>query len=300
MKRISIVGLCLVAAFALSAIVAGGAQAGTANWFKCASVKKGEFTNNTCTTKASKKGKGKFELQKLSSCISVKKGEYTNNTCTTKASKKGKGKFEKVALPTISATTGTAKLATPAFGSGKVECKGSTAAGQITSSDTATEQVKFTGCQLEGKECTSFEGPGGDGTPSGEAGVILTNVLDLTLVGHGEKAGGHLHLEPASGEAWSEIVGTKNGVGTGAFSSEFVCGGEVVLHTNGSVSGVDSGVNGPVTTTNETKFALGLGEEGLLTQVFTGVEFVPPGGAESTEETTATNKSSEAITIVAP
>jgi len=289
MKRIRIVGLCLVAAFALSATIASSSQA--AGYYHCVAQKKGEYTNSTCTTKSVKAKKGKYELAEFASCVAQKKGEYTNNTCTTKSVKAKKGKYEKVAPITFTDKTGEAKLATPDLGPHDVECTASTSSGDITGSTTGTDQVEFTGCTLEGHSCESAD-LFGYGTNSGKAGVIDTDPLDTTLVGHGEKAGGYEHKEPASGEVWGEVVGTTSG-----YSSEFICNGEIILHTHGSVSGVSTPVNGAPSTSGTNTFGLGEGEQALLTEVFNGTEFIPSGGAPSTEETTATLTYSAPIVV---
>ncbi|HUB75186.1 MAG TPA: hypothetical protein VL979_14275 [Solirubrobacteraceae bacterium] len=284
MKRIRIVGLCLVAVFALTAVIASSAQAGT--YYKCSSVKKGFYSNSECTTRDEKGGKpkGKWELTEYKTCVSVKKGFYSDSACSVRDEKKGKpkGKFEKEAPVTFTDSTGEAKLATPAFGPNDVECTASTSSGTITGPKTGTDRVSFTGCTLEGHSCESVD-LFGNGTPSGKAGVIDTNLLDTKLVDHGEKAGGYKKEEPATGEVWNEVISSEHE----PYSSEFICNGEIILRTHGSVSGVVSPVNAAPSTSGENKFAVGEGEQALLTEVFNGTEFFPTGGAPSSEETTA-------------
>ncbi len=299
MKRTRIVGLCLAAALAVvafSAMAASSASAGTYYW--CKEVKKGFYSESGCKTRDEKKGKpeGKFELQPVEACVAQKKGNFTESGCKTVAEKKGKpdhkGTFELTTGRKFTDTTGSAKLATPALGPNDVECTASTSAGEITGPKTGTDRVSFTNCTLEGKKCESVDLFGG-GTPSGVSGTIETNLLDTKLVDHGEKAGGYKHEEPALNEAWTEVVSSEHE----PYSSEFICGAEIILRTHGSVSGVDTPVNAAPSTSSTTTFAVGEGEQALLTEVFNGTEFIPTGGAPSSEETTSSLSNETAIEI---
>jgi len=120
MKRIRIVGLCLVAVFAMSAVAAASASA-SPTYKECMKVKAktGKFATASCTTEG---GTGTWEL------VSPKKGAYTS-------------------------TTKTATLATPGVGS--VSCKTSKGTGTITSETAATTVVTFSTCATSGKKCTS-------------------------------------------------------------------------------------------------------------------------------------------------
>jgi hypothetical protein len=98
-------GLCLVAVFALGAVLAAGsASAAEPEWGRCVTAKGGHYANNSCTKEApinKKTGKftGKYEWKAgapSEECVAQKHGEYTNSTCTTKSTKPKKGKFEKI------------------------------------------------------------------------------------------------------------------------------------------------------------------------------------------------------------
>lgn len=280
MKRMRIGALCIAAALSLGAFMASSAQAGT--YFRCSPQKKGEFSESGCTTKSAKPHKGKFELVEVRPCVAQKKGEYTNSSCTSKASKPHKGTFEKTKGGLYSMTTANARLANPEFGSGAVECTVGIGSGEITGPKTATARAMFTGCELEGKQCESVDLLG-DGTPSGTAGVIIGNEVQGRLVDHGEKAGGFMNLEPAPGEAWEELVSAEHA----PYTSEFICGEEILLRTRGSVSGVVSPVNS-LSGMSTLTLGGGIGEQAGLSEVFNGTEFIPPGGAHSVVETTAT------------
>jgi hypothetical protein len=270
MKRKSMFGLCVVvalAAFAISALAASSASAGT--YYTCQAKKKGKYTTNACTTLA-KPGKGKYEKLPLSTCVAKKKGKYTTSSCTTLA-KPGKGKFEKVAGPTIKSTTGEAVLTTPDFGSGAVKCKASTGTGEITGAQTGTDRVTFTGCEFEGLPC---ESAGENSTPSGKSGVIITNLLDSKLIDAGEK--GPSGLSPATGEVWQSLTSSEHE----PYQAEFNCDGVVFLRTIGTISGVyTSGSVNVLSTTSKQLFEEGKGEQDLLTEVKspeTGGKFIGP------------------------
>jgi hypothetical protein len=97
-------GLCLVAIFALGTVAAAGsASAAEPEWGRCVAAKGGAYKNSSCTetapvNKKTGKSTGKFEWNpgapKAGECVKTKDGEYTNSTCTTKSAKPKKGKFE--------------------------------------------------------------------------------------------------------------------------------------------------------------------------------------------------------------
>src|ERR1019366_7957236 len=167
MKRIEIAGLCLVIAFALSAMVgASVAQAG--EYGQCVAKKKGNYTEGNCQAVAEKKGipdhKGNFEWVPGASPTCVKQAkarfEWTNETCTMHSVKikvkKGvekvtltkKGRYEKEPGPGYTSTTGTATLAIAV-------CAASTDVGEVTGLKTDVDTVTFTGCNTLGAKCTS-------------------------------------------------------------------------------------------------------------------------------------------------
>jgi hypothetical protein len=288
MKRIRIVGLCLVAVFALSAMAASGAQAGTYKW--CKAAKKGEYTTSTCSTKSAKAHKGKFEIQEVQACAPAKKGEYTDSACTVKSAKAKKGKFEKTSGRKSTSVGGLATLRTPAFGTNNVTCTASSTVGEITGPKTNKERTTFTGCKFAGLSC---ESAGPNSTPSGKPETIVTNLLNTKLVDHGEKAGGYKHEEPATGEAWNEFSSAEHQ----PYSSEFNCAGVVFLRTLGTLSGVVSPVN-VISNTSKTAFTEKGGEQALLTEALNEKgEWVPPGGAPSFEETEATTTTEAEIEV---
>jgi hypothetical protein len=276
-------GLCVMAAlaaFAISAMAASSASAGT--YYSCVAKKKSEYTSSTCLTKDSKKGKGKFEKEIFSECVAQKKGEYTNATCTTKAAKKGKGSYEKKPGIKIEATTGKATLATPAFGSNKVECTSSITVGEITGAKSNSEVVTFKGCKFEGLPCKTV----GDATEE-----LTTNKITSKLIDNGEK--GDSGLEPALGEVWNELYPS-----TPPYFIEFECGGVLKLRTEGSISGVyTAGSLNHMSETGVEDFAEGLGEQDLLTEAEEGSGWVGPAPSIQTVEGGASIKTSAYVEV---
>ncbi len=105
MRHFKIMGLCLVAAFALAAVfAAGSASAAEPEWAGCVPQKHGNFTEEKCATVAEKHGvpdhKGHYEVKsgQAATCIAQKHGNYTESECKTVAEKHGapdhKGHYE--------------------------------------------------------------------------------------------------------------------------------------------------------------------------------------------------------------
>jgi hypothetical protein len=125
MRRIRMVGLCLVAMFAIGALAASMAQAASPEWGRCEKTKGGKYKEAACLTEATqKKGKytGKYEWHSLKEeeekykeprCLKQTKGNYTESECKTVAEKKGKpdhkGSYEKYG-PYFTGSGGTGVL----------------------------------------------------------------------------------------------------------------------------------------------------------------------------------------------
>jgi len=215
MKRIRIVGLCLVAVFAMSAVAAASASA-SPTYKECAKVKAktGKFATASCTTEG---GTGTWEL------VSPKKGAYTS-------------------------TTKVATLETPGVGS--VSCKTSKGAGSITSETAATTTVTFSTCATDGKKCTSagekagmiktFELLGSLREPS--AGVVET-----VLAGNGPEG---LSAEFSCEGITIKTRGSVGGVDTGDINSA----GKTSKQTFNKATGLESEIVGltPFLPSNQT------------------------------------------------
>jgi hypothetical protein len=150
MTRIRIIGLCLVAMFAMSAIAASAASAE-------------EFAPERGVCKVAKKGLG----------------EYLNATCTEKGAKGG-AKKEFVWVPLAKAAAMTSKTGEATLKSftpegaelPAVTCKKSKGKGKIGAT-TSTSIVTFEECSSAGEKCT--------GGKKAKAGQIITFELEGTI-----------------------------------------------------------------------------------------------------------------------
>ncbi len=163
MKRIRIVGLCLVAVFAMSAIASASASAAAPEYQICGKLSKskvtkkyeGHFSNKECTASSTE---GAYELE---SYTAAKKTEF-------------KTKSGASALDVYIPGTGVV---------GETTCKTSKDVGHVTGAKTATDVVLFEKCESSGKICT------GDQAGS-KKGDIETYTLDETLVASAESKTG--------------------------------------------------------------------------------------------------------------
>ncbi len=187
MRRIRIAGLCLVAVFALGALVVSAAQATVTHteYVRCAYVgkKMGKYSESNCKTLDEKKGKlkGSYEWSEiLPTCAYVgkKKGKYSESSCTTIDEKKGKlkGSYEKEPGNKITTSSGPSAIEAytevesgPNAGERKrqvgpgatVTCAASTGTGEITHQGQEGsypdgeihETIEFTGCKSDGVPC---------------------------------------------------------------------------------------------------------------------------------------------------
>ncbi len=172
MTRIRIIGLCLAAAFAISAVAAATASAEAPEIGRCKKVtvkKAGKYSSATCT--ALKTG-GEYEWTP-----GVEKAKFTGTSAT--------------------ATSPTATLET--VKKIKVTCSKEEATGEFTSPKTVGNiVVKFTGCK---------EGLGNVCHSGTEEGVIITNVLSGSLQWENKELK-HVALDlvPESGEYFVEFT----------------------------------------------------------------------------------------------
>jgi hypothetical protein len=225
-------------------------SAGAPEYGQCVAQKDGNYSESGCVSVAEKKGepdhKGKYEWLPgpAAACLPHKKGNYTDSSCATKAAKARKGTYEKEPGPGFTSTTEAVTLETTSLGHA-VTCATSTAAGEVTGTSTGVERITFTGCEMSGKRCAS---EGTDGTASGQAGVIVTNLLDTRLLG------------PVSGQVWTQIVSAEHQ----PYVAEFGCEGKL-FRTSGSIAGIQEGNVDTSTHTSTTAFAVESGEQALYT-----------------------------------
>jgi hypothetical protein len=148
MKRIRIVGLCLVAVFALSAVAAASASAAETPEYKvCGKTPKVGKTYPT--------------------------GEYSNKECTAPESG---GKYRLEAVKSGTKFTSKSKAATFTVDGTVVKCKKDTDSGAFYVGGAASEEITFSDCAVNGNKKETCE------TTGAGAGTIKTNQLSDFLV----------------------------------------------------------------------------------------------------------------------
>ncbi len=163
MKSIKVMGLCLVAAFALSAMAVASASAAAPEYKTCLKAEKvggkytGGFNDKACSS-VNGAGEGKYKL-----------GEWNAGKKVTTKGKGGEGINKLVNPFTQTVEGGTA-------------CTGEKSAGEITGPKTSLTTVEYKGCKNGAKNCNSI----GQGK-----GKIKTEVLlgELVPLGSGSKVG---------------------------------------------------------------------------------------------------------------
>lgn len=298
MKRIKIVGLCLVATFAFGAMATSSAQAAEVK--SC--VKAGKVTI--------KYKKGKEEKEKP-----IREGRYANKSCTEAAPENtGKyppytgpeGKFEwGAAGSTFGTKSGTGlkkpKLELDGEGGRVVQCSSSSGKGEWTGTKAGLETVAFKKCALNtnGEECTSA------GLSEGE---IETAPLQLTLVsypeevqqlyfGEGNEVIGSEWWKPLEGTVWVQSTASAGH----PYYLEFACGPDLSFRTTGTVTGkVKTALN--VMGKSMTWYVgPGQGIQDLSSEVSTdgGASYAPVGGT-TVESYEAAAKDGGGIEVVEP
>lgn len=206
MKRFKVIGLCLIAVFALAAVFASGAQAG--------------------------------EFGKCEKANPKKTGKYSEKSCETLAVPANTGKYEWVpyAGPPI-ATASFGGESSLKGGAGEIKCKRAFDTGEITGPKTNKEKFTFIECELLPFKFVCKNGETeieGKKVPS-----LATFNLKTKLLDHGEK--GPSGKEPAEKEVWNVIEAEEENVGftgKGFFLAAFECGPGIPFEVTGSVSGV--------------------------------------------------------------
>ena len=212
--RIRIIGLCLVAAFAISAIAAAGAGAANPEFGRCLKVTPKSLSNYTtakCTILASE-APG-TEAEKLA------KGNWKWFPAFGGEKPLVKAGFTAALKPTTIATLET-KAGT------KVTCKKLTAKGQITGLKTISgSQTDFSECESGGIKCN---------TAGAGIGVIKVKELEGEL-------GVITSVVPHTKDKIGNVLWPKGGTATsGAEFVEFECGTLTVKVKNSVISPVTS------------------------------------------------------------
>jgi hypothetical protein len=188
MKRIKIMGLCLVAVFALAAAAAASASAAP-TYYEC---KKGA------------KGSGIYSDKKCSVNVGPGNGKYTL------VPGRGKNKVFK-------GKGGAATLYTPAVG-GEVKCATSKDEGFVNASFTGQEKVKVTfgKCVSLGKNCSSSGAKKGEiktNPLSGTLGYISATgpSVGVSLTGEGGKPSAEFNCEGLEIVTTGSVIGPVTG-----------------------------------------------------------------------------------------
>jgi hypothetical protein len=222
MRHLKIVGSCLVAVFALSAIVSASASATLPEIYQCGAAAKvgktyvGHYTAKTCTAASKVETGGKYEFE-----------PFSLGSSKEKTGKKGKVKPFK-------GKGGPANLEIVKLGG--VSCASSTDSGEFTSPKTAGDIVViFKGCKFEGKTCSN----------TSKAGEVKTNPLVATV--------GYLNDKNKA----APVVGVRLSPETGFEYVEFSClplsfrvthegAGELGENNLGVIGEIDQKVGNPV------------------------------------------------------
>jgi len=269
MRRVELLGVCVLMALAAGALAASGAQAASFN--ACVRVGKGgNFAEGSCAVVASKKGrpshKGKYELEPVGACVAIKKGgSFSDPACEVPKHKRGGAGYSRI--PSVP-YTGALDISKITLGSisvhGYIECTGGSSTGTIIAGKEANERLTFTGCKWEHLACQSV---GSSGTPSGASEEIVTNELAAKLIGHGEQTTGPSHEEPAVGEAWLEYSSGEHQ----PYVMEIECGASALtVRMSGVVTGAVT-PTGALTSRANTLFETPVIEEALVAEAYDGV-----------------------------
>lgn len=167
MKRIGVVGLCLLVIVVSAGMAASSAYAG--EYGRCVKEVGGPYEDANCTKEVAVGGEFKWVPGP------GPKPQY-----------KSKSKAASITAEIENPATGVLEAKT-------VTCKASKDSGKITGVKTDTDTITFTGCAFEAKKCAS---------PGKKAGEIETVALQTTLIDHGE-TGPFGVGEPAVGEVWT-------------------------------------------------------------------------------------------------
>jgi hypothetical protein len=276
MKRIQLVSLCIVAAFALSALVTASASAAP-QYGKCLALtknttpkaKKGKYSDADCQKLFEKKGKptpkGNFEFVPgpAANCVKMKKGEYTDAACTAKSAKAHKGSFEREAcFPNcqgIGAEGGPAHL--EAASGLKIEClTNGSIGGAILSATTAKGVAHYTGCHAEALGAAKCES-------GATEGLIDTN----ELLAEPEVKGGKVWINYTAKNPGAAKTGKE-------YLAEFKCGA-IRIRVEDSAAGQDSGnenKQGIKSTQTFAKVVEGIEGQKLTTEANVGKGFEKP------------------------
>jgi hypothetical protein len=227
------------------------------------------------------------ECVKLAKVEGAFHGHYVDKNCQVAATpaEEAEGKHNKwvwssgvaPANAPFRSRLGRAELTGPG---GAIECadkQKAGAAGEWTGPKTGTETITFKGCEFKG-------GPVGDCHSAGQAaGTIVTNPLQIDLLGEGEESFNLTEEdepEPrtvGAGEVWEQLRGP--GGELGSVAMEYECASIIVIRTEGSLAGpIPAGALNARVKKYEVGFGEGKGAQGQFAEAsISGEPFFPVG-----------------------
>ena len=171
MKRIKVLGLCLVAVFALSAVIVSGASAALPEYQICGKTTKnaekkytGKYSEKTCGKEASEAEQLEGKHNKY------ERVAWTNAKKTTFKGKNSGNPHNNIVNPFGKEK----KVGEPGQVEGTTECTKEKVAGSVTGPKETKWKTEYSKCEGLGTACTT------DGAK--KAGVINTDELESTLV----------------------------------------------------------------------------------------------------------------------
>jgi hypothetical protein len=259
MKRLTIVGLCLVAAFALSAMVVSSAGAVTPTYKSCGKAAKvnkkytGHYTTKVCSPSAvSGTNEGKYErgIYSAAKKLGIKgklKGTAPHNNLVDPTCPKGD--FNHTSNACEPADAGKATASEPADIAGTTTCQKEKVTGAVTSATNTEWQTEYSKCEAEESACN---------TTGSKAGDIKTEKLESTLV----------ELNAAETEVGLHVVGK----GPKGLLAQYEClGGVLQVHVYKSVLAKTTG-NFEETGTGTTIASVKEGPLALQSNTYIGAE----------------------------
>jgi hypothetical protein len=214
MARIRLIAVCAVVALALA--VVGVSSASAAEVGECLKLAKVELKYH---------------------------GKYVDKNCRVPATpteeaegKHNKWEWSPGVTPEHAPFTAKTKFGVRLEIDGTIVCRTGLTAGEWTGPKTATETTTFEGCETQ-----PYESEGNCQSAGQAAGTIVTNALEITVLGEGESSPEFTNeYKPkvvGPGEIWKQLRGPGNELTS--ISMEFECSrGLAVLKTEGSVAGV--------------------------------------------------------------
>ena len=238
MRRITILGSCLVAMLALGAVSASSAFAGSYEYGICAKAspkKSGQYTEKNCLQEsAHHEGKYSWFAYPGPAGTSENEWEFTDKSETS----------------TLKSSVGT------------FTCKKDKSVGKVTGATTSEDEITLEECSNNtfGTNCYNVEA-----TKEGKkGGTIVVGPVSDELISHGEQ--GMSGQEPAEGEVWTEYFAKAPDPDLTVYYCKTPLG-EDPFSIHGSLSGVTT-----PTDISEDKFRVefgeGKGEQDLIANTY--------------------------------